>query len=302
MKRILFIINPIAGTSFREFKSMYVEQLLANSSQFYCEIKTTEQKGHERELAQYALANHFDTIVVAGGDGTVNEVATQILNKDISLLILPTGSGNGVAHHLGLPFNIKEGIQLLKTGKKKFIDVGQVNNDGIGQHYFLSNCGFGYDAEVIHSYSKIKARGFFAYFIFLVKSMFTLHPNQVIIKMNDEEFDLKPFVFTIANSSFYGYKIEVVPHASMSDGLLDTLLVRDATKKRILKFAIASLLKKTDQISDVAEYRSTEFVQVDFSSLTKLQIDGEPLFVNGIMNVKILKHALQVIVPEETQE
>lgn len=297
MKRFFFIINPIAGTSFREFKTAYVEKILSDSTQFYYEISGTKYKGHERELAQYALAHHFDTIVVAGGDGTVNEVVSSILNRNISLLILPTGSGNGVAHHLGLPFDLKEAIQLLKTGKKQFIDVGQVNNDCIGQHFFLSNCGFGYDAEVIHSYSKIRARGFFAYFIFLVKSMFTLNPNQVIIKMNNEEFDLKPFVFTIANSSFYGYKIEVVPHANISDGFLDTLLVRDTTKKRILKFAIASLLKKTNQISDAAEYQSTQFIQVEFLRPTKLQIDGEPLFVHGSMDVNILKHALQVIVP-----
>lgn len=302
MKKILFIINPIAGTFLRQFKQKYVESFLSDSSQYYYEVKTTEYKGHEIELTQYGLANNFDTLVVAGGDGTVNAVVTQLLYKPIDLLILPTGSGNGVAHHLKLPFNIQKGIHLLKTGVVLPVDVGQVENQTLGKHYFLSNCGFGYDAEVIHSFSKIKARGFFAYFIFLVQAMFTLRPQKAIITIGEERLNLMPFVFTMTNSSFYGYKIEVVPHASMSDGFLDTLLVRDATKKRILKFAMASLLKKTNQINDVAEYRATKSIQIEFPNETKLQIDGEPKFVKGRLNVQILKQALNVIVPAHNPE
>lgn len=301
MKRILFIVNPIAGTFLRQFKEKDVKEILPET-EFYVEIRKTEYKGHEKELVHYAIHNQFETIVAAGGDGTINAVATQIINTPVKLLILPIGSGNGIAHHLGMPFNVRKGIQLLKTGETLQVDVGQVENEKIGTHYFLSNCGFGYDAEVIHSFSKIKARGFFAYFIFLVQSMFTLRPKQALIQMNEEQFDVKPFVFTIANSSFYGYKIEVVPHASMSDGFLDTLLVRDATKKRVLKFAIASLLKRTNQISDVAEYHAAKTLKIQFPSQTKLQIDGEPVFVEGWLNVQILERVLNVIVPQQNQE
>src|SRR5690554_1791820 len=105
-KRILFIINPISGVG----KSNILPQLIKkhiDDAIFSYEIVYTEYKGHAVKISRDAADNGFDIVCVAGGDGSVNEVGSALINRKTALAIPPTGSGNGIARHLGLSMGLK---------------------------------------------------------------------------------------------------------------------------------------------------------------------------------------------------
>mgnify|MGYP000480176231 CR=1 FL=1 len=298
MKNILFIINPIAGPKIKKLNEELIHKCFSDESEYSYRVLFTDFAGHAKELIEEELTQRpIDILAVAGGDGTINEIAPSLLGKDITLAIIPAGSGNGLAHHLRIPMKFTQALELIKTGTPVPVDLGKIENEQLGTEYFLSNFGAGYDAEVIHEYSKVKQRGFLTYMFFMVKSIFTLRPKQVAIEVDGLKETLKPFVFTVANSSQYGYRIEVVPDASVSDGQLDSLLVRDANFLRVLKFAVYSTLKIKDQVKDVAEFYDGNQIDMHFTEKTKVQIDGEPFFAEGDTSVRLLKHALKIIAP-----
>ena len=114
-KQILFIINPISGG---KSSKKIPDQIKAgiDTDKYTYEIKFTEKAGHARMLATEALVKKTDIIVAVGGDGTMNEVASCLIHSDSLLGIMPVGSGNGLARHLGIPLSVNKAIQLINKG------------------------------------------------------------------------------------------------------------------------------------------------------------------------------------------
>ena len=110
-KKIVFIMNPISGTSSKAAIPSLIESTL-NKELFEYEIRMTERAGHASEIATEAKNNHVDIVVAVGGDGTINEVARSIVHSDTALGIIPCGSGNGLARHLLIPMNLKKSYWL----------------------------------------------------------------------------------------------------------------------------------------------------------------------------------------------
>lgn len=109
-KKIVFIMNPISGTSSKAAIPSLIESTL-NKELFEYEIRMTERAGHASEIATEAKDNHVDIVVAVGGDGTINEVARSIVHSDTALGIIPCGSGNGLARHLLIPMNLRKALR-----------------------------------------------------------------------------------------------------------------------------------------------------------------------------------------------
>lgn len=295
MKTIAFIVNPIAGTKLRQISKDLVYSIFQQEKEITIIYKETAYAGHGIEIAEELIQQGVNAIIVAGGDGSINEIAPLLVNTNIHFGIIPVGSGNGLANHLELPLNVRKAIEVIRNNKIQAIDCGRIQNQQIGSRFFFSNCGFGYDAEVIHAYSEVKWRGFLTYFIFLVKSMITLQPKRVKISFNGLEETIAPFVTTIANSSKYGYSIDVAPDASVTDGLLDIFMIKKKRFLNIFKFAILSLTKKT-HYSNVAEFHQVEQLTIHFAKKTKFQIDGEPFHLEGKTEIEVVKGALKTYI------
>ena len=110
-KKICFIINPISGVG----KQKIVEQLVSeqlSAHDFEIEIAYTKAPHHATELSKDAANRNFDIVVAVGGDGSVHEVSKGLINSTTALAILPCGSGNGLARHLGIPLNLKDALKL----------------------------------------------------------------------------------------------------------------------------------------------------------------------------------------------
>ena len=126
-KKIVFIINPISGTIKKdEIPLMISEEIDANL--FDITVLFTEYRGHGCELARIYLSKGYDYIVAVGGDGTVNEVARELIHSTASLGIVPIGSGNGLARHLNIPMSPRKAIAQINHSESILIDYGIVKD------------------------------------------------------------------------------------------------------------------------------------------------------------------------------
>ena len=127
MTYIHFIINPISGSGKHNLAASYILQHFP-ASEYQIAVDYTNHKTHAVELTKAAVKQNPDYIVACGGDGTINEVASCLVNTRIILGIIPVGSGNGLASNLNIPRDFKKAIDIIKKGKTTFMDVGKIND------------------------------------------------------------------------------------------------------------------------------------------------------------------------------
>ncbi len=156
MKPYFFIVNPVAGNGKGKEYAEIIKRLIPTLSEN--QISLTERVGHASELANDAMGNGYKTIVAVGGDGTANEVGSALIGKDVGLGLMPVGSGNGLARHLGTSMHFKNALNTLIKGDFKQIDTGLMNGRA-----FLNAAGIGIDAEVSKQFSDSVKRGWFNY-------------------------------------------------------------------------------------------------------------------------------------------
>ena len=195
MKRILFIVNPISGTH----RSDNIEKMTYSTldkSKFDISFERTEYKGHASELARNAVADNVDIVAAVGGDGTINEVASEIVNTDTAFAVVPHGSGNGLAYHLHIPIQVKKSLQIINDLHIEPIDTCQVNGRS-----FFSIAGIGFDAKVAYDFDKDVRRGFQNYLKYILKNFFTYKSVDYLLNYDGKQQNVDAFFITFANSS-----------------------------------------------------------------------------------------------------
>ena len=163
MRNIAFIINPIAGTIGKRKMINLIEKNV-DSSVWTHDIVVTKYAGHATELALHYAQLGFEAVVAVGGDGTVNEVACGLIGTNTALGVVPSGSGNGFARHLGIPIRIPSAIDRLNRCGAMRCDYGLVNDKP-----FFVTCGCGFDAHISEEFQKADKRGIKTY----VEKIFT---------------------------------------------------------------------------------------------------------------------------------
>lgn len=292
MRHIHFILNPIAGSGNNNLDLALLNKHF-NPKDFTIVVKPTSYKKHAIKLTQDSIAENADIIVACGGDGTINEVASCLINLPITLGIIPIGSGNGLASNLNIPKSLDKALALIKKQTVKKIDVGQLNS-----HYFFSNTGIGFDAQVIKHYEASNKRTLSSYVKATLKSL--KKPNKLIeveTTLNGEIIRQKPFLIFISNSNQMGYNVSLTPKASLVDGKLDVLIIPKLSFFKIALFTLLMLIKKHHILKEVEIYqtKSIKIIQKK-RPLFQTQIDGEFLMIkNRTIEVSILEKALKVI-------
>ena len=165
MKKIVYIINPNSGVGKKRSIAKEIRQLWKENgkSDSKIEIVYTAHRGHARELAE-SYRNKVDIIVAVGGDGTVNEIGTGLINSSTALGIIPAGSGNGLARELDIPLRITNAIEIINEAKIRTLDVMKIQD-----HYSLNVAGIGFDAFISHKFAKVKVRGPLQYMNLIAK-------------------------------------------------------------------------------------------------------------------------------------
>lgn len=291
---IHFIINPISGNGQNKL-TLDTLYGVFKKDKFSVKIKETERPNQATELAQQSISSGADIVVACGGDGTVNEVARCLVDSSAHLGIVPMGSGNGLASALKIPKNTTEALCVIERHKRSKIDVGEIE-----KHYFFSNTGIGFDANVINNYSRTKKREFVSYLKAVLLALLQPSPQLFVkIKTEADSYTLNPFLVFVSNSSKMGYDISLTPEASMQDGVLDAIIVPPLNKLEIIYFGILLLINKPHKFKK-ARYFLTKKLEITNLDKGKFltQIDGESREIDSnCLNISVKKGALSVIIP-----
>jgi diacylglycerol kinase (ATP) len=290
------IVNPSA-------RGQKAEALCANLESLYPEATChrTGKAGHARELAAQAVRDGCETIVAAGGDGTVNEVVNGIGDvpggfDSVHFGVLPLGTVNVFAREIGLPRYLPEAIRILKQRKTKLIDLGRAEYVAAGnsrERFFIQLAGAGLDSRAIElvDWQLKKKMGAIAYLVAGCKAMCETQP---VITAGGEKTVSGELVL-IGNGRFYGGSFAVFPAASLQDGLLDICVLPKVTWARLIS-AIPGLL--TGRLSKLCSALRFTLRSVTLTSASRviLQLDGENA-CELPATLSIRPKALRVIVP-----
>ena len=294
-RTIRFIVNPFAGVS---QKNNIEEKIKSNLdlAQFDYECCFTKAPLHAKELSESAVKAGLDMVVAIGGDGTVNEVAEPLLHSGLGLGIVPGGSGNGFAMHLGIGRNMDKAIAFLNTAKKITIDTCRVN-----QEFYLNLAGVGFDASVAYFTKLSPERGFKAYFNGAMKEALGYKNKSYRIRYDDQVIEDKFLSINIANASMFGYNFRIAPLANLQDGVLDLVMIKDASKARYIvsvwRFLTSSLHK-----SNIVDVKKTTKVSIESTEEMHYHRDGEGGLYSGKLEFSIVPQSLQLWVPEHYRQ
>jgi len=296
MINIHFIVNPVAGNGRSSLTKEFLEQFFVKNYH-HLTVKYSKFKQHACELAKKSIIEGADIIVACGGDGTINEVASCLVNTKIPLGIVPIGSGNGLASNLQIPKNLRQSLAVIREQQTTHIDVGQINNQ-----YFFSNTGVGFDASVIKNYESSEKRTLVGYLKACLISFKESKKNiDLKVRINDMNLMIDPFMIFISNSNEMGYKVSLTPKASLQDGLLDVLIISKIGRLKMFWLGILILFNKPYLLREAKSFQTKNLeLYSDNQSLFESQIDGElRKLENGNISITILEKALKVIVPKE---
>ncbi len=282
VKSLVFIYNPKAGkTKNKEFESS-ISKLIPEGVQ--------TKFLHIDSLHELNAENQFDVYIAIGGDGTVNSVAKLCLSQQKTLGIIPRGSGDGFARHRNVPYPLEKAIKVILEGNSIRVDTAEVAN-----HFFLNLAGVGFEADVAHHFSTLKKRGLWGYTKAILKLFIGTANSEYEISFEGSRTKIKCFSMSIANGSQWGNNFEVASSASMRDGMLDIAVMRKPHWYQI-PMLLSYLRSKNQQANKLMSYiKTSEFVVHTESK--KWHIDGEPIFIESPVEVKVNKSSLSILVP-----
>jgi YegS/Rv2252/BmrU family lipid kinase len=267
----------------------------------HCVSRRTGQAGEARSLAAQAVREGFDTIIAAGGDGTVNEVVNGIGDvpggfESACFGVLPLGTINVFARELGLPRDLTKAAKVLAARNLKRVDLGRVDytTSGGPQHrHFIQLAGAGIDSRAIELVSwKLKKKiGPLAYLVAGLKAMKEKHPIITVQGVNVAAGEL----VLIGNGRFYGGSFPVFPAASLQDGMLDVCVLPRVSWSGLFSIGLGMVTGRLDKVCAALHFTACS---VDLSSPSRviLQLDGDNV-CELPATISIAPQSLQVIVP-----
>lgn len=254
------IFNPRAGLKrgflFQRNSKFYLEQVkfLLEKYQIEVDFSPTRKPGHAVDLAREAVRDGYKVVLVAGGDGTVGEVASGLIGSNVVMGIVPLGSFMNTARMLSIPNDLERAVMLLKLGRVRKIDVGKVVSiNGIDlekPHFFLESAGIGLEAQG-HEYINRLEKGEITAFFKMIKSFWDFYMYSADLEVDGKKMHTKASAIVIGNGQLIGPGLALASKAKLNDHLL-TVNVYKMTKFELLKF-IFSLLTGKRQITKKIE-------------------------------------------------
>jgi len=268
-KKVFLVINRHAGHK-EGAKALEVVVPYLMKKDCLVEYSFTDHRKHATELAEKAAADGFDIVVAVGGDGTVNEVAQGLYGAGVKMGIIPMGSGNGLARELGISMDMQKSAKALIKGKNLKVDVCKLNDQR-----FLCTSGIGFDAMIADKMSKASSRGFFKYVQLVIQESIFFKPIEVRMKIDGNLIEESIFLITFANASQFGNNAYIAPGASMTDGIIDVVVVKKFPKIWMPVFAIALFSKLVTRLPFVDCYKA-KVIEIEKADSPYFHFDGEP--------------------------
>ena len=223
----------------------------------------------------------------------MNEIASAIAFTETVLALVPSGSGNGLARELGVPFDPAAALELAFSGRERTIDAGE-----IGERLFFNVAGVGLDARVAHRFAAdgLQKRGFSRYMAITMRELASYEPDRLAINAGASTVQTSSLLVAIANGRQYGNGAVIAPHARLDDGLLDLVVVAGRSLVRACLELPFVFMGAIDRLAGVTIQR-TDSVQIASPYPLVYHVDGEPIAGTLTISAKARPRALRVKVP-----
>lgn len=270
MSRLHFIFNPVAGNGASKKAFAQMEELLRRQGIEYS-VASSEYAGHALELTRQALREGHGCIVAVGGDGTVREVAQEMVDSGVPLGVLPCGTGNDMVRALHIPQDPAEALNILLDGEVRPMDAALANGK-----LFFNVGGFGFDVDVLINTDRYKKRfsGLTAYTMGLFRALIGLKLRRVRLITEEGEFESNALLVAACNGTHFGGGMNVAPLANPSDGLLDICVINDVTRRTVV-FILMKFIKGQHLNLPIVRYFKAKEITVYSDPESRLQLDGE---------------------------
>lgn len=293
--KVIVISNPYAGN--KDIKVLH-EQLAKYFSVSDLEIMETTRPLHAIELAKNAVKKNPDTIIAAGGDGTVIEVISGMINSDIKLGIIPFGTGNMLASNLGIPANLSKAIEIIFDNNTQKIDIGRINN-----RYFAFMAGCGFDAKIIDETSRERKRkyGLMAYIMEGFKQAFSPKHISFKIKLDDKKIiRTKALTVLIANSgNIIGKFFCIAPHASFIDGQFDVVVISPKNVYDYIPILWKIITRQNPKEPGKIHYYKARKIEISSKPALLVQADGD-IIGRTPVSIQAMPASVEIITPKNS--
>lgn len=255
-------------------------------------------KEESDKLIDIALEDGVDCIIAGGGDGTIASIGKKLIGTNVTIGVIPLGSGNGLAHHFGQALNPTEAIRELSNSTILGIDVGYIN-----EYPFLVSASIAWETDMVGLYNRFPMRGVGSYVMAGIGTFFTYSASEtkIIIPGEEDVVLKKPLLLTLGNLREWGGGAFIDNEASGLDGLLE-LVYAEKTHIPIMLAHISRVfetgLKSLPHVTMKKIY-SAKIIRKD---AVPIQLDGELIEAGNVLNISVKQNMLKVLVPQNNEE
>jgi YegS/Rv2252/BmrU family lipid kinase len=290
--KTMVMLNPVS----RKGKGQKIHRAIRHELEkrgIIADYTISHQKGEIKRFTFECVQKGYERIIICGGDGTIHEAIPGLVNTDVTLCIIPLGTGNDLSRTLGIKANLPFACSVIGDGMEKRIDITRVN----GEHCFAGVGALGFDAEVAALAEKFKrfVPGLLVYILAILAKLFTYTFKRVTIRFDNEEYQGEVLLVAFGNSRFYGKGIQITPHAEIDDGMLDLCVIKRLNKLKLLFLLPTVYQGNHTRFSEVKIYRA-KTITVESDTTLNLYGDGEFICSTPLL-IEIIPQALRVIVP-----
>jgi diacylglycerol kinase (ATP) len=309
-RKIIYLINPISGTrGKRSLPDLIARRTRETGIGF--SILPTDAAGDYSFLIPMIETDEVTDIVICGGDGTVSAVAAALKGRDTRIGIIPMGSGNGLAFAAGIPRDPAKALDIILAGNASWIDGFLIND-----RFSCMLCGIGLDGGVAHQFAREHRRGLNTYIRITLSHFLRArsYPFTIALPASAAEaaakagtptsFPVEAFFIDIANGNQFGNNVTIAPRADLHDGLLDIVIVKKASRLRLLLSATRQVLggykitaAPVDAGKEKVLYFQTPGLSIANPEGAPLHIDGDPAPSADRFLIEIVPKAIRLIQP-----
>jgi YegS/Rv2252/BmrU family lipid kinase len=293
--KLRFVFNPRSGRPRRNAPILPMLRDFIAARALDADLVCTEGPGHATEIARDAVTAGCLRVVAVGGDGTVNEVAQALIHTPAAMGLVPCGSGNGLALHLGLPKGFADALELATgtSGRMAELDTGSAN--GLP---FVNAMGLGLDADVARRFNRLTRRGLPAYTRTALAAFFSRSTERCRVSVGGHRETVDAMLIAVANSDQYGNNARIAPRARVDDGVLDLVAVRPVGLFSACVLGAQLFLGGIDRNPRARRLRGARFL-IERPAAGIIHTDGETHMAAATLEVLVRPRSLRLIVPAD---
>lgn len=297
-RHIIYIINPISGTRSKKNLRDLVEKKTRAVGIPY-DVFPSVASGDYIFLKEYILEKKVTDVVIAGGDGTVSQVVGSLMDTKVNFGIIPCGSGNGLAYAAGIPKKAELALEVVFNGKALSTDGFDING-----RFACMLSGLGFDAKVAHDFAQQPSRGLATYVRQVLKNFLTARTYPFEIRLKKHRIETDAYFISVANSNQFGNNFTIAPAASLSDGLIDIVIMTHQNKLNLVFETFMQVMGRHKPQSQSAIrkdksviYFQTDSLQIINTGQAPLHIDGDPAETPDELEIKVKKKCFRLLQP-----